>query len=146
MKGILRFLGRFVHGEGVVPDGAEVLVVEDGDDAFVFFERGDDLVEKPAPGVKVLALVVVGVVAVFADAEDAVDGQGVGADTEGAFDGVEDGDVELLGQFAAEVAGFRAGRSRERPGEAWGLVRRRPSSLSGGGRPGHRRGCRAGGR
>src|SRR5262249_14909319 len=61
----LELTGAVVHPQGVGPFRAEVLVAEDGDHPLVFHEGVRDLLEEATPGVEMLLLLVIRVVAVL---------------------------------------------------------------------------------
>ncbi len=86
-----------------------MFIVEDGNGAFGGLEDADDFVEEAFAGVLALAFGVDGIIAVFADGEDGVDGELVLALAEGFGDGGIDGDFIFFGDCAADVS-------------VWGLI------------------------
>ena len=68
-----------------------MLVVEDRNDAVVLPKRICDLAKEPPARVEMLPFFVPGIVPVLADAQHAIDRNGVGSDGNGLFDGLEEG-------------------------------------------------------
>jgi len=93
------------HGLGFGPIVGEVLIEEGGDDAAGLLVDVEDFVEEFEAGVEMLAEVVEGVVAVFADEDDAVDGELGGAEGEGFADGGVDLEAVAGGEVAGHVVG-----------------------------------------
>jgi len=89
---------------GFGPGVGEMFVEEGGEGAAVLLVGVEDLGEEFVAGVEFLADVVGGEVAVFADEDDAVDGEFVGVEGEGLFDGGEDLEAVAGGEVGAHVA------------------------------------------
>ncbi len=98
-----QFAGLVVEPFGVGPGRGEVLIVEEGHGFLAPREDIGDGLEETAARIELLALVVVGVIAVLADAQDAVDGQLLAAERQGIGDIVVDFEIVLLGEIAAHV-------------------------------------------
>ena len=81
-----------------------MFVDEDGAGAAGAAEDVDHLFKELEAGVEVLLLFVVGVIAVLADEDDAIDGELAGAEGEGAGDVGGEGDVVGGGEALADVA------------------------------------------
>ena len=78
LEGELQLTGGVVHFLGPVPVPREVLVVEDGHGAATLAEDVHDLGEELIAWVLGLSLFVLGVIAMLADEDDAVDGEFAG--------------------------------------------------------------------
>ena len=82
-----------------------MLVDEDGARFAALFEDLDDLFEELVARVELLVLFVVRIVAVFADEDDAVDGEFARAERQRVGDGFRDREVVGGGEALADVAG-----------------------------------------
>ena len=80
-----------------------MLVIENGDDPFVLLKRVGDLFKEPTTRIKMLFLVVIGILAVFTDADDSIHGNPVASDSDSLFNGVKNWNVVLLRQTPRQV-------------------------------------------
>ncbi len=80
-EGKAQLPGRLDHLAGPVPLPREVLVVEDGNAVAALLEDVDDLGEELVPRIERLPLFIARIIAVFADQQDAVDGEFSGSQT-----------------------------------------------------------------
>jgi len=101
--GELEFAGDFNHAVGLAEAPGEVFIVEQRDRAATLAKDVGDFEEHLKAGVEALLLVVKGVVAVFADEYDAIDGKFISAEGKGVGDGAVHGDFVFAGEGAADV-------------------------------------------
>ncbi len=80
-----------------------MLVIENGNGLFHFFEGCHDSFEEPAAWIKDLPFVVGRILAMLADAQNAIDRQLLASQGERSFDRVMNRELVLLGQIAAQI-------------------------------------------